>query len=121
MKIAIIGSRSFFDYELLKSTVNDYRDKNSVVYELMVSGGAGGADRLGERYAKEHDIPTRIFYPDWDKFGKRAGFLRNQDIINNSDLVFAFWDGVSKGTKSSIDLAKQKGSEVVIVLFPTEE
>lgn len=118
MKIAIVGSRSFFDYELLKSTINNYKKAHGVDYELVVSGGAGGADILGEQYAKEYNIPTQIFYPDWYKFGKRAGFLRNNDIIKNSDIVFAFWNGISKGTKSSIDLAKKYNIEVIVILSP---
>jgi hypothetical protein len=109
MKVAVIGSRDFNDYEEVKQTLL------TINITLLVSGGAKGADSLGERYAKEHNIETKIFLPDWDKYGKKAGFLRNTDIINEAELIIAFWDGQSKGTKDSIDKAEKKGKKVVII------
>ena len=105
MKIGIIGSRTFNDYELLKEVMSDYLNRdNELNCDLVVSGGARGADYLGERWAKENNIPTLIFKPDWDKYGKSAGFIRNEDIVKNSDFVVVFWDGVSKGSKNSMCL-----------------
>ena len=95
MKLAIIGSRSFNDSHLLTKTLLHYIPKITMV----VSGGAKGADILGEWWAKENNIETQIFYPDWDTHGKKAGFIRNQDIIKNCDACIAFWDGISKGTQ----------------------
>ncbi|MFW6236373.1 MAG: DUF2493 domain-containing protein, partial [Desulfovibrionales bacterium] len=103
MKIAIIGSRSFNDFEFLSKTLRSTQD-----IELVISGGARGTDSLAERWAKENDIPTLIFTPDWKRFGRSAGVIRNKDIIDNCDVVYAFWDGQSKGTKSSIEYAKKK-------------
>lgn len=111
MKAAIIGSRSFNNYDLVLETLLEY--ENTIT--LIVSGGAKGADTLGERWAKEKNKEVLIFYPEWDKYGKSAGFRRNKDIIENSDIVFAFWDGVSKGTKSSIDLANKLNKELKII------
>lgn len=110
MKLAIIGGRDFLDYELLKSVV----DKVKTPITLIVSGGANGADRLAERYARERGIPTKIFPAEWDKYDKRAGFLRNVDIITEADGVIAFWDGESRGTKSSIEIAEKQGKKVYI-------
>lgn len=109
MKIAVVGSRTFNDYKLLRSTLNKYDH-----IELIVSGGAKGADSLAEKYARENGIETLIFKPDWDKNGKAAGYIRNVDIIKNCDLVIAFWDGKSKGTKHSIDLAKNGNKKIII-------
>jgi GH18 family chitinase len=111
MKAAIIGSRSFNNYDLVLETLLEY--ENTIT--LIVSGGAKGADTLGERWAKEKNKEVLIFYPEWDKYGKSAGFRRNKDIIENSDIVFAFWDGVSKGTKSSIDLSNKLNKELKII------
>ena len=86
MKVAVIGSRTFNDYEEVK------RSLSAINITLLVSGGAKGADTLGEQYAKENNIPTKIFLPDWNKHGKAAGFIRNTDIINEAELVVAFWD-----------------------------
>jgi len=113
MRIAIIGSRTFNDYELLQETLENYKDQISVI----VSGGARGADTLGERWAKENNIKTDIYYPDWDKHGKSAGYIRNKDIVNNSDGVIAFWDGQSKGTQHSFCLCDELGVPIKIVKF----
>lgn len=110
MKIAVVGSRTFNDYELLRSTLDKYD-----YIELIISGGAKGADSLAERYALENNIKTLIFKPKWSEYGKRAGYIRNINIIENSDLVIAFWDGKSKGTKHSIDLAKKNKKQLLII------
>ena len=109
MKVAIIGSRGFTDYELVKKTLKP------LGITLIISGGAAGADTLGEKYAKENGIETLIFKPDWKTYGKIAGFLRNTDIVEASELVIAFWDGTSKGTKDSIDKANKLDKKVLIV------
>lgn len=112
MKVAIIGSRTFNDYNYLSSCLQKLFPEPFEV----VSGGAKGADALSERYAKDNGLPTIIFKPDWDLHGKAAGFIRNKDIINAADKVVAFWDGKSKGTKHSIDLAVNQGKEVIIFI-----
>jgi hypothetical protein len=113
MKLAVIGSRNFNDYELLKRSINEsFEDVTTIV-----SGGARGADSLGERYAKENGISTEIYLPNWDRYGKSAGYRRNVDIINNSDSVIAFWDGQSKGTKHSIDISNKAGKKVTIIKY----
>lgn len=111
MKVAVIGSRSFNDYQRLKDTLS------KIDISLLVSGGANGADKLGEQYANENNIPTKIFLPDWEKHGKAAGFLRNTDIINEADLVVAFWDQQSNGTRDSIQKAEKQGKKVIIISF----
>jgi hypothetical protein len=115
MKLAIIGSRTFNDYKLLCEKLNNINSIKKIT--LIVSGGANGADKLGEKYAKENNILTKIFLPDWKNFGKKAGYLRNIDIINESDCVIVFWDGVSKGTQHSINLAKKYQKKCLIVNF----
>lgn len=110
-RIAIIGSRHFNDYPLLKSLMD--RRKDSI--QMVVSGGANGADSLGARWATENNILTKIFKPDWDLYGKRAGYLRNEQIIQNCDICVAFWDGESKGTKHSIDLCKKMDKPCLVV------
>ena len=115
-KIAIVGSRGFKDYELLKQTVNNYINKNKISISQIVSGGADGADSLAEIYAQEYKFEVKIHYPDWQLFGKKAGFIRNELIIQDADIVFAFWDGESKGTKSSINLAKEYNRELVTIM-----
>jgi len=114
MKIAVVGSREFKDKQFVYNKVTsifyntDYKTKAE-----FVSGGAIGVDSWAEECILGHTI-KHIFKPDWDKYGKRAGFLRNELIINEADKVIAFWDGQSKGTKHSIDLAIKAGKPVDI-------
>jgi len=115
MKIAIIGSRSFDNYGKLESFVLS-RISLSDISEV-VSGGARGADTLAALFAEVHNVPLRLFPAEWDSYGKQAGFLRNQKIIDYCDKVFAFWDGSSKGTSHSIELAKNAGKPTYLFLF----
>lgn len=117
MKLAIVGSRDFYDYELLERAIIDFLPLENI--DTIISGGARGADRLAELFAKTHQIPTLIFHADWNTYGKRAGYIRNADIINNADLVIAFWNGTSKGTAHSINLAKNKKPTRIIIFDKT--
>lgn len=114
MKLAIIGGRSFSDYNLVKSTITQYFHQN--ITEI-ISGGAIGADRLGAKYAKENNIKLTEFIPNWDLYGKRAGFIRNEDIVKNSDTVLAFWDSESKGTANSLSTAKRLKKTTIIIYY----
>lgn len=113
MKLAIIGGRDFNDFKLLESTLESYKNKIS----LVVSGGAKGADSLGEKWAINNNIETLIFPADWKQYKKRAGFIRNEDIIKNCDTVIAFWDGVSKGTAHSLSLANKYNKPTKIINY----
>lgn len=115
MKVIIAGSRTFNDYELLK-TFADRLLRNLTNVEI-VSGGARGADSLGERYAKEKGYKLKIFPAEWDKYGKSAGFMRNIVMGDYADGLIAFWDGKSSGTKHMIDYARQKGLKVGVKIF----
>ena len=105
MKVIIAGSRDFNDYSLLKSTL----DYMSDIYDdiEIVSGGARGADSLGEKWARENDIKIHQFIPDWDGLGKSAGYRRNEDMAKFGDAAVCFWNGQSRGTEHMINLAKK--------------
>ena len=112
IRLAIIGSRVFDNYELLANTLEVYRDKVG----LVVSGGAEGADKLGELWADRNKIPKLIFPADRNTHGKAAGFITNQYIVNNSDAGVAFWDNKSKGTLSTIKLFEKADKPVKVVI-----
>ena len=114
-RIAVIGSRTFNDYDLLRNTIVSKFNPSDILE--VVSGGASGADKLGEQFAQEFGLKTNIFLPDWEKYGKQAGFIRNTDIIKNSDIVFAFWDEKSAGTLNSINTAKKLNIPVIIIPY----
>lgn len=105
MKLIIAGGRDFDDYDTLCSTIWIWYDTGEITE--IVSGGARGADSLGERYAKENDIPLKVFPADWDTHGKKAGHIRNSEMANYGDELLAFWDGESKGTANMINQMKR--------------
>jgi hypothetical protein len=115
MKIIIAGGRDFWDYNLVKSkldkVLNHYKE-----FEI-VCGKASGADTLGERYAKENNLFVAEFPADWNTYGKKAGYLRNEEMAKYADGLIAFWDGKSKGTLSMINLANKYGLQVSIIKY----
>ena len=117
MILAIVGGRDFDDYDKMDACLEDIVDK----VEMVVSGGQRkdekGADTLAIWWAKQHNKPYKEHLPDWDKYGKRAGPIRNELIIADSTHVAAFWDGKSKGTKSSIDLARKYKRRIRIIHY----
>ena len=100
MKIIIAGSREVTDYNLILEAVR----KSEFDISEVVSGNARGVDKLGERYATENNIDLKIFPADWDRYGKRAGYIRNSEMGEYADGLIAIWDGKSKGTKYMIDI-----------------
>lgn len=81
----------------------------------ILSGAARGADTLAIEYAKLRNIPCREFPAQWDRYGKRAGMIRNREMLAHADALVAFWDGRSRGTKNMVDIAKDAGIEIRII------
>lgn len=81
----------------------------------ILSGGAKGADQVAERYAKENNIPIEVFLPNWKEYWKAAGPIRNTQMVELADVIVAFWDGTSPGTKHTITRAKQFHKHVYII------
>lgn len=117
MKLAVIGSRTFNNYKLLCEKIDDLRQSRSYDIDTIVSGGAKGADSLAITYAEDHNLLWEEYLPDWETWGKSAGFRRNQLIIDAADVVIAFWDGKSRGTAHSIGLAGKQNKPVLIIKF----
>lgn len=121
-KLAVVGSRSYHDYEELDYVIDQiiYRkriDKPETKL-CIVSGGARGADTLAKQYANSReDVLYMEFKADWMTHGKKAGIIRNYDIVRTSNAVVAFWNGKSKGTKHTIQLARQYHKPVRVVRF----
>ena len=117
-KVIIAGSRGFSNYKLLKETCNNtLREKKKTHNVIIISGHAKGADTLGEKYANDEGFDLEIFPADWKKFGKSAGFRRNEQMAEFADGLIAFWDGESHGTKHMIDIATEKGIKTKIVNY----
>ena len=113
MKTIVAGSRSIQDYEVVKKAILLSGFVVSASVDEIVSGGAAGVDRLGEKFAREYKIGIRRFLPDWS-LGRQAGHIRNRQMGDYADALIAVWDGRSHGTKGMIDYARKKGLRVYI-------
>jgi len=115
MFIGIVGSRSFTNYDVMKKSILDEVSSSSITG--LVSGGAVGADSLAQSLADDISIPMIVHLPDWATHGKGAGFIRNSKIVEDSDMIFAFWDGESRGTLDTINKAKRLGKTVRVIQY----
>ncbi len=109
MRVAVIGSRNITNFDLSKFLPESTTE--------IVSGGARGVDTLARKYAKDNGLKLTEFLPEYDKYGKSAPLRRNISIIENSDMVLAFWDGKSRGTRFVIDNCNKRGVPVKIFLL----
>ncbi len=117
MKLIIAGSRGFEDILLMKIKMQTFTDENGGHPSEVISGAADGADTLGTQWAKLHDIPVRFFHPNWDEYGKSAGYRRNEEMANQATHLIAFHDGESRGTRHMIDIARRKELVVKVVNY----
>lgn len=121
MKILVCGGRNFTDEDRLHAILDQccvgfFQELNE--HAEIISGGASGADKMAAKFAKGRGIISTVVLPDWGKHKKAAGFIRNQAMIDLSpNLVIAFWDGKSKGTKDTITRAKKKGITTLVVYY----
>lgn len=111
MKIAIVGSRNFSNYEIFKAFVNMMSKKIQI--DMIISGGAAGVDSMAYRYAVEYGI-TFVCHPPKPEDGQSRYARRNLRIIEMSEFVIAFPMGESRGTRHSISLAKKLKKQIKI-------
>ena len=113
MKVAIVGSRSIDDQMFAEYLFRCF----TYIFgkpTKIISGGAKGIDSFAEDFAHTFNINLQVFKPDWAKYGKKAGFIRNEDIIKNCDICLAIWDGESHGTKHDLELCEQYKKDLVL-------
>lgn len=109
MKIAIVGSRDWPNAKAVIDYINALPP-----HTVIVSGGALGVDTFAEIAAKRQGLSVEVYRADWAKYGKRAGMMRNADIVNAADRVVAFWHRQSRGTADTIDRARKAGKPVEV-------
>lgn len=117
MQIVIAGSRNFKDHYKVENYVCNLKELqlNTLNDIVIISGGAFGVDSLAASKATQLDLKTKIFYPEWDKYGKKAGPMRNEQMVQASDKVVVFWDGISRGSKSTIDFALKYKKDLEVI------
>lgn len=108
MKVAVIGSRGLTVVDLGKYLPQEVTE--------IVSGGAKGIDNCAKEYAIKNRLILTEFLPEYKRYGRNAPLKRNLQIIDYADLVLAFWDGQSKGTKFVIEHCKAQNKPVRIFL-----
>ena len=117
-KVIIAGGRDFNDPELLSRVLFAMADTELADLSIsLVTGGARGADRLGQLFAEEHGIENHVFHADWNAHGKRAGFIRNEVMGRFADRLIAFHDGRSPGTAHMIAFMKRLGKPVTVIAY----
>lgn len=110
-RFAIVGSCTFNNYYLFYKTLKYYLPK----YATITSGRCNGTDALAEVYANQNGHALEIYEVKWDVYGKDANMRRDSDLLQNSDQVIAFWDGVSPGTKALITMANKRKTPCMII------
>ncbi|AYV78901.1 MAG: protein of unknown function DUF2493 [Edafosvirus sp.] len=105
--VGIVGYRDYHNYNEFCKIIKEWILKNGNI-DMIISGGCKGTDTLAEKYAKENNIPIKLFLPDWDKYGDSAGPIRNKEIVNSSTHLIALPSKKSKGTYTTIQMAKKK-------------
>lgn len=109
MIIVVTGSRGWTDKERIRERLLALNP------ELVIQGGAGGADRLTQEVCMEEKIPCGTYRAKWREYGKAAGLIRNGWMLDiGPDLVLAFWDGLSPGTKAMINETNRRGIPIEV-------
>ena len=130
IKAIVAGNRDFDNGGIFENAMTWLLPSDSDYAESIeiISGGCTGADALAEIYAKEWDIPLKVFPADWKKYGKCAGPTRNEEMAkyassdeDDGGMLIAFWDGKSRGTKNMIDMAFKYGLDVHVIMWKREK
>jgi hypothetical protein len=120
-RLIIAGGRDFVNQNLAFEKIDYLIGDNDKSQIVIVCGMARGADTLGLHYAEHNDLEILKFHAKWDVYGKRAGYMRNEEMAKNADGLLAFWDGSSRGTMHMINLARQYKLQVAIYNYITGE
>lgn len=115
-RIIVAGGRDFDDEKILSDKLSRYP---GMLWSDLVNGMCKtGADALARKYAKQRCMKVHEFPADWDSsYGKKAGVIRNGAMAEFADVLIAFWDGKSKGTRDMINKALQGGLEVHVYRY----
>ncbi len=119
-RVIICGGRTELNYVIASSYLHDIFHALGIENAEIVSGGCKGADKIGERFAQENSLDVIQFLPEWHKYGKAAGIKRNMEMVDYikdyaDSIVIAFWNGESRGTKSTITQARKLNIPVYII------
>ncbi len=115
MRLIIAGSRGFADENLLWDVMYEWLGNDRP--EVVISGTARGADSMGESWAENKGVKVERYPAEWDKYGKSAGYRRNELMARKASHLLVFWDGWSRGAKHMIDIGEREGLNVKVVRY----
>lgn len=105
IKVLVCGSRSITDRDWIFSQIDKYCNDFFRDFDItIIEGAARGVDQIARSYAIEKGWNVEEYPAEWEKYGKSAGYIRNDVMVKKADAVLVLWDGTSKGTKHDIDL-----------------
>lgn len=108
MKVAIVGSRRFAAPDRVVEYVRSLPPRSSII-----TGSASGVDAAATRTAREKGIPVQVMPASFEELADTGkADARNQRLVDACDVLVAFWDGVSKGTRATVERALDSGKEV---------
>lgn len=114
--VMVSGSRTWEHPTVIEDVFREYNRRARGAEVTLIHGGAKGADQLAAAEAKELGWSLEQHNPDWEKYGRRAGILRNLVMLElNPEWVFIFWDGKSRGTKHVIDECRRRNLNHTLV------
>lgn len=114
-RIIVAGSRGFDNYKAFCEVMHEIISKINGSFIFLSGMASSGADKLIVDFCNEFNY---LYYPypaNWDKFGKRAGYLRNGIMADRGTWLIAFYDGKSPGTTNMIQLAREKELHLNII------
>lgn len=116
-KLVVAGSRDFTNYKGAEQILCSVLRNRKPEQVCIISGGARGADRVGEYFANNHGCKLMIVSADWNKHGKRAGHIRNEKMAELADATIVFWDGSSAGTENMISNTLNFNKKLLVVYY----
>lgn len=112
LRVAIVGSRRFAEIGRVTEYVNSLPPRTAIL-----TGSAGGVDAAATKAARSKGIPVQVLPASFEEMsdaGRAA--IRNQKLIDACDVLVAFWDGASRGTRATVDRALDSGKEVHVFM-----
>lgn len=115
LRVCVAGSRTCQDARYIRQRLDRLFPHPQEI--VVVSGGARGPDSIGAQWGRDRKAHrVDVFRAEWDRLGKRAGYIRNATMADNTDKLVAFWDGISRGTLHMIEECRKRGIPVDVII-----
>jgi predicted Rossmann fold nucleotide-binding protein DprA/Smf involved in DNA uptake len=113
VRVAIVGSRRFSDPKRVIEYVKSLPPRASII-----TGSASGVDAAATKAARAKGVPIQVLHASFDELADASkSAARNQKLVDACDVLVAFWDGASKGTRATVDRALDSGKEVHVFVL----